>query len=204
MRSWALRQPAQGCANRGPGTPPPAGPPSAAPEHQGSARRGTPRSCRSTRTWSTGSVSDPGRPPLGSSSWRLKSSGWGVERRVPDRRRPPRSSPLPCSSNGASSPRPDRRDLSHIPNPGTWILSTVPATQAATVAPLRHLAHTAVRHYSDVSNHIPTKASPVRPHSHHGPLLPRQVHSLHPLHRPPYSHMSVPPNWDHIPPALLL
>ena len=40
MRSWALRQPALGCANRGVGTPPPAGSPSAVQERQATARPG--------------------------------------------------------------------------------------------------------------------------------------------------------------------
>ena len=47
---------------------------------------------------------------------------------------PPRSSPLPSFSNGASSPKPCRRAISHFSNPSTLALATVSAAPVA-VAP---------------------------------------------------------------------
>ena len=44
---------------------------------------------------------------------------------------PPRSSLLPSSSNGTSSPKPSRRALSHLPNPSTWARFKVSAAPVA-------------------------------------------------------------------------
>ena len=97
-RSWALGQPAQGCANRGPGTPPPAcGTGASRICTKGHASILCSTMCRSTLTCDTGSVTDPGRqPPRSSSRLKAPAGEWGV----PDRRRKVHlAPPLPCSGS---------------------------------------------------------------------------------------------------------
>ena len=86
---------------------------------------------------------------------------------------PPRSSLLPSSSNGASSPKPSRRVLPHLSNPSTWVRLTVSAIPVVvgtqpngTPPPPPGLEGQALL---GISHNIPSEAAPVRPNSHHGP-----------------------------------
>ena len=123
---------------------------------------------------------------------------------------PPRSSPLPSFSNSASSLKPYRRALSHFPNPGTPVLSTVSAAPAAAVDPFQSLVRSLTAHHlrlQDSRNrhswvfHTTSilKLRPCVPFHTMAPALPRQARRLHLLHRLPYSRRSEPPWWEHIP-----
>ena len=121
---------------------------------------------------------------------------------------PPRSSLLPSSSNDASSPKPSRRVLLHLPNPSTWVHLTVSAVLVATVVPFPSLAHSLTAHHLRIlgSNDghswefhttSPSKQRPCNLIRNLLSLSPRQARHPHLPHRLPYSWRSVPPNWEH-------
>ena len=89
---------------------------------------------------------------------------------------PPRISLLPSSLNGASSPKPSRRVLLHLPNPSAWVRLTISAVPVAVTSAFlcfvrsptaHHRRHqdSMDRHSWEISHNIPIKAPPVRPHS---------------------------------------